>query len=82
MNLREIMKFIESEYRVINHTPCEICGGDYMTEDIHLVLIDDVPYDICSCVCSNCGYEKVFEFSAPFIEIEGKGIKKVKKILN
>lgn len=80
MTLRDIMKYIESEYKVINATPCEVCGGDFFAEDIKVALIDDIPYDICSCVCSNCGHEKVFEFSAPFIE--EKEIKKIKRNLN
>jgi hypothetical protein len=80
MTIRDIMKYIESEFKVINQTPCEVCGGDYLTEDIQIALIDDVPYDICACICSNCGYEKIFEFSAPFIE--DKISKKLKKKLN
>lgn len=80
MILRDIMKYIESEYRVINHTPCEICGGDYLTEEIQIAFIDDVPYDLCSCICSHCGHEKIFEFSAPFID--ENGMKKMKKYLN
>lgn len=80
MTVRDIMKYIESEYKVINHTPCDVCGGDYLTEDIEIALIDDIPFDICSCVCSNCGHEKIFEFIAPYIE--GKRINKLKKNLN
>lgn len=80
MTLRDIMMYIESEYKIINHTPCELCGGDYLTEDIQIALIDDIPYDICSCICSNCGHEKIFEFSAPFID-EKPSIK-LKKNLN
>ncbi|SKA91092.1 hypothetical protein SAMN05428976_1169 [Clostridium sp. USBA 49] len=80
MTLRDIMKYIESEYKVINHTPCEICGGDYLTEDIQIALIDDIPYDLCACVCSHCGHEKIFEFSAPFIN--ENGMKKIRNNLN
>ncbi|MCM0647780.1 metal-binding protein [Clostridium swellfunianum] len=68
MTVRDIMKYIESEFKIINHTPCEICGGDYFAEDTHIAIIDDVPYDLCTCTCSNCGHEKTFEFSAPFLE--------------
>lgn len=80
MTVRDIMKYIESEYRIISHTPCEVCGGDFLTEEIEVALIDDMPFDICSCVCSNCGHERVFEFNAPFIE--GKIKSKIKKNLN
>lgn len=80
MTIRDIMKYIESEFKIINHTPCEVCGGDFLTEDIQIALIDDVPYDICECICSNCGHERIFEFSAPFIEDKKKN--KSKKILN
>jgi hypothetical protein len=80
MTVREIMKYIESEYKVINHTPCEVCGGDFITEEIELALIDDIPFDICSCVCSNCGHERAFEFIAPFID--EKHTSKLKKNLN
>lgn len=80
MTLRDIMKYIESEYEVINLTPCEVCGGDYQAEEVQIALIDDVPYDICQCSCCNCGHEKVFEFCAPFIE--EKKLKKIKRNLN
>ena len=68
MNLREIMKYIESEYEVINRTPCEVCGGEYFADDLQISLIDGDPFDVCECVCSNCGHEKAFIFFAPFIE--------------
>jgi hypothetical protein len=80
MNIREIMKYIESEFKVISHTPCEMCGGDFVTEDIQIAVIDDIPYDICACTCSSCGHERIFEFSAPFLE--AKTSKKLKKNLN
>ena len=80
MTIRDIMKYIESEFKVINHTPCEVCGGDYLTEDIQIAVIDDIPYDLCACICSLCGHERIFEFSAPFIE--NKSIKSIKKNLN
>jgi hypothetical protein len=80
MTIREIMKFIESEYTVISRTPCEICGGEFFADDLEVALIDDSPYDICSCVCSKCGHERIFEFNAPFIE--DRSIKKVNKNLN
>lgn len=80
MTIKDIMKYIESEYKIITHTPCEVCGADYLTENIQVALIDDIPYDICSCICSNCGHEKIFEFNAPFIK--EKSSKKMKNILN
>lgn len=79
MILTDIMKYVESEYKVINNTPCEVCGGNYETEQLDVLLIDDIPFDVCQCTCSNCGHEKTFEFYAPFLI--GKNFKKL-KILN
>jgi hypothetical protein len=67
MTLKEIMKYIESEYKVINLTPCEVCGGEYFAEELDVSLIDGEPFNICECVCSNCGHEKAFLFFAPYI---------------
>ncbi len=80
MTIKDIMKYIESEYKVINETPCEICGGDYIAEDLEIALIDGIPFDICDCICSSCGHEKEFLFTAPFIE--DKDYKKIVKTLN
>lgn len=80
MTIRDIMKYIESEYLVINDTPCEICGGEYVAESSRIDLFDDIPFDVCDCICSSCGHEKTFQFCAPFIEDEG--LKKAKNILN
>ena len=80
MTIREIMKFIESEYSVINETPCEICGGDFFADELTIDIIDGVPFDICDCVCSNCGSAKTFEFKAPFFD--EKALKKLKKNMN
>lgn len=68
MTINDIMKYIESEYTIINHTPCEICGGDYFVEDIGVALIDSLPFDVCNCTCSKCNHEKAFIFRAPFID--------------
>lgn len=68
MILNDIMKYIESEYRVINNTPCEVCGGDYEAEELEILVINDEPYDVCQCACSKCGHEKIFEFYAPFVD--------------
>lgn len=80
MTLKEIMKYIESEYKIINNTPCEVCGGEYFADELEIELIDDEPYDICECVCSNCGHEKTFEFLAPFVN--EKDFKILKNKLN
>jgi hypothetical protein len=66
MTIREIMQYIESEYSVINDTPCEVCGGDFFAEELTIDIVDGVPYDVCDCVCSSCGSTKTFEFFAPF----------------
>jgi hypothetical protein len=79
MNIREIMQYIESEYEVINSTPCEVCGGDYFADGLDISVIDGEPFDICECICSNCGHEKDFVFSAPFIDPK---LKKTKRTLN
>lgn len=67
MILTDIMKYIESEYNIINSTPCEICGGGYEADQLEILLIDNVPFDVCECSCSDCGHEKTFEFYAPFL---------------
>ncbi|MCY6960538.1 metal-binding protein [Clostridium brassicae] len=68
MVLNDIMKYIESEYGIINSTPCEICGGSYMADELEIHIIDNIPYDVCVCVCSECGHEKLFTFCAPFLD--------------
>ena len=80
MTIRDIMKYIESEYGIINQTPCEVCGGEYFAEDLEIVLIDEIPFDVCECTCSNCGHERSFMFTAPFIEL--KNHKNILKKLN
>ncbi|MDT8717252.1 metal-binding protein [Clostridium sp. 19966] len=67
MTLNDIMKYVESEYSIINETHCEVCGGEFITEALEISLIDGEPFDICDCICENCGHEKEFIFSAPFI---------------
>ena len=65
--VRDIMKYIESEFIIINNTPCELCGGYYLTDDTKIGLKDGMAFNICECFCENCGHEKQFYFSAPFI---------------
>lgn len=67
MTINDIMEFIESEYNIINSTPCEICGGSFIAEKKLLALIDDVPFDVCNCTCEDCGHKRSFSFTAPFI---------------
>ncbi len=80
MVIKDVMKYIESEIVVINATPCEVCGGDYIAEQMEPVIIDDMPYDICSCMCEKCGHFKTFEFSAPFLDNES--FDKIKNSMN
>lgn len=80
MTINDVMKYIESEFLVISDSHCEICGGDYLTQEMEMEIIDGIPYDICDCICSNCGHEKIFEFFAPFVD--NKDLKKIKHILN
>ncbi|MFA9397328.1 MAG: metal-binding protein [Clostridiaceae bacterium] len=68
MTILDVMKYVESEFSIITKTPCEICGGDYITEDIDVYEDDGILYDYVECICSNCGFEKNFKFTAPFIE--------------
>ncbi len=79
MILTDIMKYIESEYNIINSTPCEVCGGDYEADQLEILVIDDIPFDVCECSCSHCGHEKIFEFYAPFLN---EKTSKDKKVLN
>ena len=74
MTLREFMKYIESEFYIINKTPCTICGGDYLAKDLSINLIDSIPYNICDCICSDCGHKRIFKFYAPFIDKPEKKI--------
>jgi hypothetical protein len=65
------MKYIESEYKIINLTPCEFCGGKYLPNEQELHIIEDEPFNICECVCEKCGSVKDFVFFAPFfMELE------------
>jgi len=80
MTIQEIMQYIESEYTVINDTPCEICGGDFFAEELTIDVVDGIPYDVCDCVCSSCGSTKTFEFCAPFFD--NKMMDNIKNNLN
>lgn len=80
MLVNDIMKYIESEYGIINSTPCELCGSSYIVENLEIHIVDSIPYDVCVCVCPDCGHEKSFSFYAPFINDEV--FKKVKEILH
>ena len=62
MNLNEIMEFLESEYIVINNTPCEVCGGDYLTDSVGLTFDGIRPQNLTICVCEDCGHKKEFVF--------------------
>ncbi|EDS76777.1 hypothetical protein [Clostridium massiliodielmoense] len=67
MVLNDIMKYIESEYNIINSTPCEICGDSYVAENLEVHIIDNIPYNVCVCICPTCGHERIFKFCAPFV---------------
>jgi hypothetical protein len=82
MNAQEAMRYVESEYEIIKLTPCEICGGEYLQNYQEVVSRDDLMYDILTCVCSNCGHEKSFEFHAPYLEEVKKKTKSKSKIYN
>lgn len=68
MTIRDLMKYIESEYKIINTTPCDMCGssGIYYAEEMGFEIQNGLPFDVLNCVCSECGYEKKFEFSVPY----------------
>lgn len=70
MVINDIMKYIESEYKIISQTPCEVCGGDFCADYLDIDIVEGIPHDICNCICSECGHEKTFQFYAPFIEDE------------
>lgn len=65
MDYIELMKFIESEYIIINNTPCEICGGNFITEGTGFNFQDGVPSTVSACVCERCGNRKDFLFRSP-----------------
>lgn len=79
MNIREIMKYIESEFIIINNTPCNICGGKYITESSGFDIENGMPSNITSCICESCGSRKDFYFRAP---MGGLNVQKDKKELN
>lgn len=70
MNVKELMQFVESEYVVINNTPCEICGGRYITEANGFNFENGVPSNVSSCVCESCGNKREFYFRAPIAGIK------------
>ncbi len=76
MNLNEVMKFVESEYIVINNTPCELCGGNFLTESVGLSFDSGKAENITQCVCENCGHEREFSFRAPFINTMNADVSK------
>ncbi|WP_234123747.1 metal-binding protein [Clostridium hydrogenum] len=75
MNANDIMKYIESEYTIINTIHCDVCGGNYEATEQGIGFIDNEPFDICECACSECGHKKIFEFPAPFLVEGAKGLK-------
>ncbi|MBU5269979.1 metal-binding protein [Clostridium cochlearium] len=70
MIITDIMKYIESEYKIISQTPCEVCGGHFFADYLDIDIVEGIPHDICNCICSKCGHEKIFQFYAPFVEDE------------
>jgi len=72
MTIKDMMRYVESEYNIINNTPCEICGGKFIAQEFEMDFQNGITYDTCNCTCSSCGYEKVFKFYAPFIEEDSK----------
>lgn len=65
MDYIELMKFIESEYIIINNTPCEICGGNFITEGTGFNFENGIPSTVSVCVCERCGNKKDFLFRSP-----------------
>lgn len=68
MILKDTMTYLESESSIMFHTPCEICGGNFYIEELYVEYIYDSPYHLCVCTCEDCGNEKVFLFSAPYLQ--------------
>lgn len=62
MDIFNIPKYIETEFVVINNSPCPICGGSYITNDFFVSIENDSVFDIMSCMCENCGNSKDFKF--------------------
>ncbi|GAA0785397.1 metal-binding protein [Hathewaya limosa] len=67
---KETMLYIESEYSIINSTPCEFCGSNLIIDELYVEFIEGYPHHLCICTCSKCGNEKVFAFSAPYFRNE------------
>lgn len=71
MIFRDFMKYIESEYTIVNNTPCEVCGGQYEAEEMDINILEGIPYDTMVCTCSKCGHERIFSFTIPVIDKKG-----------
>lgn len=82
MTINEMMKYIESEYKIINCTPCEICGGNFITDSIDIHIINSFPFDVCECICENCGHKKTFKFSSPFVFTDEEDLNDFKSTMN
>ncbi|PKK39949.1 hypothetical protein ABB02_00738 [Clostridiaceae bacterium JG1575] len=67
MNVMDAMRFIESEFIIINSTPCSVCGGHYITESSGFHVADHAAMNVTSCYCERCGSRKDFSFRAPQI---------------
>lgn len=65
LSQRDLMRYIETEYIIINNTPCEVCGGNYITEAIGVFISEGEPSTISQCVCEKCGNKKDFLFRSP-----------------
>ena len=65
---KDIMTYLDSEYSIMFHTPCEFCGSNFYIEELYVEYIYDHPHHLCVCTCKKCGNEKVFSFSAPYLK--------------
>ncbi|WP_138207102.1 metal-binding protein [Haloimpatiens lingqiaonensis] len=82
MTIREMMKYIESEYQIINSTPCEICGGNFIADSIGINIVNSFPFDVCHCICEDCGHKKTFKFSSPFVFSDEENLNAFKRDMN
>ncbi|SHK07627.1 hypothetical protein SAMN02745248_01710 [Hathewaya proteolytica DSM 3090] len=70
MILKDVITYLDSENYIIHNTPCMICGSQLEIEGLYVETILGLPHHLCICRCPNCGEEKVFIFSAPYLKDE------------
>lgn len=67
MNLNDSMKYIESEYEIINSTNCNLCNANFTITKLDIEFFNNIAHKIYYCSCEKCDKEKLFIFNAPYV---------------